>query len=78
MMQSKKFQWNSEDTENFTKKTLVQILPVALIYIGFVITQINDGFAWNDFVPTLFVQGTMVLYILNRVYDAIQRYISGK
>lgn len=78
MDQSKRFQWNSVDTQNFLKKALIQTVPVILIYIGFVIEQMNDGFAWSDFVPNLVVQGTIVLYVLNRVYDALQRLLSGK
>jgi hypothetical protein len=77
-MQSRKFQWNRADTVNFFNKALIQTAPVILIYLAFVIEQIEDGFAWSDFVPNVLVRGTMVLYILNRVYDALQRLYKGK
>ena len=77
-MQSKRFQWNSVDTQAFIKKALIQTAPVILIYLGFVIEQIENGFAWSDFVPNLVVQGTIILYVTNRVYDALQRLLAGK
>jgi len=78
MKESLRFQWNSLDTQAFIKKALIQTAPVILIYLGFVIEQTVDGFAWSDFVPNLVVQGTVTLYVVNRVYDALQRLISGK
>jgi len=77
-MQSKRWTWNSVDTKAFLNKALVQTAPVLLIYVGFVIEQIADGFQWSDFIPNMVVQGTIVLYILNRAYDALQRLYKGK
>jgi hypothetical protein len=79
MQQSNRFQWNSTDTQNFLKKALIQTVPVISIYIVFVIAQIRSlGFKWSDFGLTLEIQGVIVLYVLNRIYDAIQRFVASK
>jgi len=76
-MQSTRFEWDSADTIGFLKKALIQTVPVVLIYISFVVGRVQGGFKWSDFIPTLEMQGVIVLYLLNRIYDALQRFVGN-
>ncbi len=64
--------------------TLRFLLPVLSIYLGFVSTNLADGFSSFDFIPNNFVFGTMSLYVVNTIQDFItkysteNKYITGK
>ncbi len=48
--------------------------PVALIYLAFVATEITEqGFSLTDFVPSNFVLGSMVLYLINVLIDFFKK-----
>jgi hypothetical protein len=81
MKQLKRFQWNHQATVAWLKKALIQLVPVALIYLTPIIADLSTVghvFSLQDFIPTNFTLGAMVLYILNRIYDALQRWVVKK
>ena len=62
------------DFDKWLNNTLDFFAPVGVIYLGFVATQIVDlGFAVTDFVPSNFVLGSMVLYIINVLLDFLRK-----
>lgn len=77
-MQSKRFTLNKEDIKSWATTAALFLAPVLLIYITYVEKQMDDGFEWNDFVPNLFVQGSMVGYILAEVTALVKKFIQGK
>jgi hypothetical protein len=77
-MESKRFTLNRADVESWFKTALVFLAPVALIYTSFVQQNMVDGFEWEDFVPNLFVQGSMVGYVLAEITALIKKFVEGK
>lgn len=62
------------DFSKWVSNTIDFLAPVGVIYLGFVATQIADaGFVLQDFVPSNFVLGAMVLYIINVVLDFLRK-----
>jgi len=62
------------DTNKFLNNTLTFMAPVALIYLAFVATEITEqGFSLTDFVPSNFVLGSMVLYLINVLIDFFKK-----
>jgi hypothetical protein len=60
------------------KVCLIFLAPIILIYGTFVLNNINiDGFAWSDFKPNLFVQGSIVTYILSETLAYFKK-LTGK
>jgi hypothetical protein len=53
-------------------------MPVLSIYLGFISSNLGDGFSWGDFIPDPFVAGTMSLYVINTLQDLITKYTSEK
>jgi len=77
-MESKKWSLNSEEIKKFLKNTSIFFAPLALLYLGFVISEINkDGLQITDFVPTNPVIGAMVLYVLNVLVDFFKKLGQG-
>ncbi len=70
-------QLNMADIKKWLHNTLVFFAPVALIYIGFVITNVSsDGISWSDFIPNNATIGAFVLYILNVALDFFKKLIA--
>jgi len=70
---------NKDKLTKFVQNTLLFLAPVLAIYLGAVIVEINqDGFAWNDFVPSILTQGAMVLYLLNVTLDYLKKLQASK
>lgn len=68
MKQSAKFSWNSSDTKAFMNQALRVIAPYLVVIIPVLLTQIDDSWAYS----------AVTIYVLNRIYDALRRYIQGK
>lgn len=75
-MKSPKFYLIKNDIKSWGKIALLFLAPVFVLYISFVISNSKiDGFAWSDFIPNLFIQGVMVVYILNEALALVKKYI---
>lgn len=72
---SQAFSITPEQKAKWLYNSLVFLAPLVLIYLTGVITAIQDGFAWSDFVPTILVQGAMVLYVLNVLMDFFKKFV---
>lgn len=77
-MTSNRFQLKIEDVESWAKVAGLFLLPVVLIYLAFVQGQMEDGFAWSDFIPNQFVQGAMVAYLINEIVALIKKWVEVK
>jgi hypothetical protein len=78
METSTKWHVNLEDIQKWMSNSLLFIAPVAVIYLGFVAMNINNGgFAWSDFVPDNIIIGTMVLYVINIAIDFFKKLTQG-
>jgi hypothetical protein len=70
-----KLRLTPKDFESWSKVAILFLAPVLLIYITYVINNMNDGFNWSDFVPNLFVQGAMVAYFLNEAMAYLKKLL---
>lgn len=78
-MESKKWSLNWTEVDKWTKNTILFFSPVAVIYLVFVISNINqDGFAWSDFKLNDVIVGSIMLYILNVILDLFKKFSAGK
>ena len=78
-MQSRKNSLNKADYFYIWARAKLFLIPLALIYIAFLIPKIEgDGFQWSDFGLSQFEQGALVLYVLNRLTTTLQLFLSGK
>lgn len=76
---SKRFTLNRTDLNYTLERAKLFLIPLAIIYIPFVVTKIStDGFQLADFAIDEFQQGALILYILNRLLTAFQLFIDGK
>ncbi len=78
---SKQYTLNSRDWKAALKRGLLFLAPLALIYINQVtgaIQQSGHSITLFDFIPSAFTWGAVSLYVLNRITDLINRFISGK
>lgn len=82
-MISKRFEMKPQDWVAVKDQAIKFLFPVVALYLSpiiFVITQeIEAGtfvFSLSYFVPSQLVIGGIVLFLLNRIYDPIIRYIS--
>lgn len=79
MKQSQRFTLNSQDTAKWRKNLLRFLAPVGLIYLSFVVAQVQSaGFALTDFVPNNFTQGAIVLYCVNGIFDLLRKFVEEK
>lgn len=52
------------------------LLPLAILYLGFVITRITEsGVSLQSFVPTAGEVTALVLYVLNAAYDYLRKLL---
>ena len=79
MAVSKRFTLNTKDAVYIWDRAKLFLLPLAIIYIPFVVARIeSDGFQWADFGLNEFELGALVLYVLNRITTTAQLYLTGK
>ncbi len=72
---SKKNSLRKEDLEKALQNAKNFLAPLALIYLAFVIINVQDaGFAWSDFVPDNAVITAISLYALNFFNDLIKKF----
>lgn len=67
-----------KDLDSWLRVAVLFLAPVLVIYIGFVLGNMDDGFQWSDFVPNLFVQGAIVAYILNEALAYLKKLKENK
>lgn len=78
-MQSKRFTLNQKDYEIIKNRTKEYLIPLLVIYIPFVIANIEkDGFQLHDFYINQIQQGALMLFLLNRIYLPLQLFVQGK
>lgn len=78
-MVSKKWTLNQEETQKVIKNAVVFASPVALIYLGFVLSAVQkDGFQVNDLVPSSEAVTVIVLWIINTLIDTFKKLIAGR
>jgi hypothetical protein len=78
-MVSKKWTLNSEETQKVIKNSVVFASPVALIYLGFVLSAVQkDGFQLNDLVPSSEAVTVIVLWVINTLIDGFKKFSQGK
>ncbi len=78
-MASTRFTLSTQDTNKWKTNLLRFLAPVGVIYLGFVMTQIQTGgFQLSDFTPNNFTQGAIVLYCLNGIFDLLRKFVAGK
>lgn len=66
----KKLDWNK-----WYKNTMIFVSPLAVLYLVFVIANINlDGIQLADFIPNDVVIGAMSLYVLNVLLDFFKKF----
>ena len=76
---SKKWTLNSQDTQKIVKNAVVFASPVALIYLGFVLSAVQkDGFQLNDLIPSSEAVTVIVLWIINTLIDTFKKLIVGR
>ena len=66
--QSLRFHWNNSDTVAWLKQTLVFLAPFLLALMPVVIEKVPRDWAY----------GTITLWVLNRLWDALRRFYAGK
>lgn len=74
MIVSQKSQLIVRDIESWGKTALLFMLPVLALYISFVLGRIDENFTWSIFIPTPFIQGAMVSYVLNEILALIKKF----
>ena len=78
-MQSKQFTLNKSDLLFVWERAKLFLIPVAVLYIPYVIENIRiDGFQLIDFGLNSFQLGVIVSYFLNRILTIAQLFIQGK
>jgi len=78
MEQSKRFSLNKNDFLYIWDRAKLFLIPLAVIYIPFVIDGIQkDGFQLSDFQLNQIQQGALILYVLNRILTAGQLFLQG-
>lgn len=78
-MTSKPYSLNKTDFKTALRSALVFLAPLALIYFGQLtgtLQTAEHGISLNDFIPTQFTLGAIVLYVVNRLTDLIRKYIA--
>ena len=78
MKNSERFELNGKDIKSWLKTAVLFLVPVVLIYVAYVQGQMIDGFEWSDFTPNLFVQGSMVGYVLAEITALLKKFVEGK
>jgi hypothetical protein len=60
--------------DKFKNNTIKFVAPIAIIYLGFVVGNAQDGIQASDFVPNVFVQGGIATYIGGVLLDFFRKY----
>lgn len=68
MKQSKRWQWNRADTIAWANQAIRVLAPYLIVIIPVLIDQLPKDWAY----------ATVTIYILNRIWDALRRWYSGK
>lgn len=68
MKESKRLQWNKQDTIKFAQDALKVLAPYLIVIIPVLISQIPDEVAW----------GGMAIFVLQRARVAIELFWKGK
>lgn len=69
-------QFDSLDRQKWVKNLVKMLWPLATIYLTMLVANITfDGFQFTDFVPSMLVLGSMILYAVNTVFDAVNKYL---
>jgi hypothetical protein len=66
------------ELQKWFKVAVIFLAPVFIIYFGFVVSNIQDGFDWKDFIPNKIVEGAVVAYILNEILAYLKRLVETK
>lgn len=66
------------ELQKWFKVAVIFLAPVLVIYFGFVITNIQDGFELTDFIPNKIVEGAMVAYVLNELLAYLRKVAENK
>lgn len=76
---SKKWTLNNEDINKVAKNSVIFFSPVALIYLGFVLSAVQvDGFQVKDLIPSSEAVTVIVLWIINTLIDVLKKFSQGK
>lgn len=76
---SKKYNLCRSDIKKWLENQVLFLAPVAIIYIGFVIGNVQDGgFQVNDFALTNSIITAMVLYALSATLDLLKKFVQTK
>lgn len=71
---------DKRDYKQALRRGLLFLAPLALLYITQVtgaIQQDGHTIMLKDFIPSSFTYGAVMLYVLNRLTDLINRFIKG-
>jgi len=77
MEQSSKWKLSTADIQKWGRNTLMFLAPVAIIYLGVVVTRLNDGVSLSDFALNPELQGMIALYVVNVAYDFFKKLAKG-
>lgn len=64
------------DWKKIGHNALVFLAPLAILYLGFVTSGLQNGFSFEAFIPSNAIIGACALYILNVVMDFFRKYMS--
>jgi len=70
---------NHTDWKNILRGGVIFVAPVILIYFAQVTGALSvegHAFSVRDFIPSTFTQGSMVLFVLNRLTDILRKFVS--
>lgn len=71
-----KFRLNETEINKWSRNVLIFLAPLGIIYLGSVVVILQTPehiVTFRDFIPSNFVVGAMVLYILNSVLDYLRK-----
>ena len=63
------------DWNKWRGNTMTFLAPLGVIYFGFFIANLTDGFQLVDFVPDQITIGAMMLYLGNVALDFFRKYV---
>lgn len=77
IMISPSYQLIKEDLAGWTRKAIVLIAPMGLLYTSYVINNLSDGFTVNDLIPNSVLVGSIVYFIMTSLTDLFTRYVGS-
>ena len=67
-----------QDLKSWAKVALLFFAVPAMMYITYVTGNIEiDGFAWSDFIPNTFIQGSLVTWFLGEILALIKKFVES-